>query len=491
MKKVVIIGAGIAGLACGIYARFNGFDTEIYEMHTMPGGECTGWDRGEYYFDGCINWLTGSKEAPGFHDIWRDTGALDDTVKIMHHEVFSRYEEDGRAVNVYADVGLLEKHLIEISPRDKKEIKTLCRDIKVLGGMAMPIDKPMDMMRLGDGLKMAAKLGPFMKMLKYGKMPMEELAAKFQEPLIQQAIMTAVPGDNPAMALVMALAGMSQGDCGYPLGGSRALARRMEARYLGLGGKVAYKAPVDMVLVEDGRAVGVRLKDGTEVKADYVVSCADAYATFTHMLGDRYTPDMYRNLFQRPKEFPTYTCALVYMGVNAPLTDYRSVTVKRREPVTIAGCRSEYGMILNYSYEPASAPEGKTVVASYYETDYGFWDALDKDQYAAEKKKLLEDAQRLLYERYPEARDKVEVTDVVTPKTYERLCGAWRGSWMSWGRGGKEVPQYYPGVLPGLANFILAGMWTLPPGGLPGAGASGRFAAHRLCMMEGMEFKTA
>ena len=61
MKKVVIIGAGIAGLTCGIYAQKNGFETEIYEQHTIPGGECTGWDRGGYHFDGCLHWLVGSK----------------------------------------------------------------------------------------------------------------------------------------------------------------------------------------------------------------------------------------------------------------------------------------------------------------------------------------------------------------------------------------------------------------------------------------------
>ncbi len=61
MKKVIIIGAGIAGLTCGVYARINGFETEIYELHTIPGGECTGWDRKGYHFDGCIHWLMGSK----------------------------------------------------------------------------------------------------------------------------------------------------------------------------------------------------------------------------------------------------------------------------------------------------------------------------------------------------------------------------------------------------------------------------------------------
>lgn len=45
-------------------------------------------------------------------------------------------------------------------------------------------------------------------------------------------------------------------------------------------------------------------------------------------------------------------------------------------------------------------------------------------------------------------------------------------------------------LLPGLENFIMADMRTLPSGVLTGAGASGRYAAHRLFIKEGIGFKT-
>jgi phytoene dehydrogenase-like protein len=44
-KKVIIIGAGIAGLSAGCYLQMNGYDTEIFELHNIPGGLCTGWKR--------------------------------------------------------------------------------------------------------------------------------------------------------------------------------------------------------------------------------------------------------------------------------------------------------------------------------------------------------------------------------------------------------------------------------------------------------------
>ena len=57
MRKIIIIGAGIAGLSAGIYARKNGYDATIYEMHYLPGGMCTAWKRKGFTADSCTSRL--------------------------------------------------------------------------------------------------------------------------------------------------------------------------------------------------------------------------------------------------------------------------------------------------------------------------------------------------------------------------------------------------------------------------------------------------
>ena len=228
--------------------------------------------------------------------------------------------------------------------------------------------------------------------------------------------------------------------------------------------------------------------------ADHVVSCADAYDTLMRMLDDKHTPDLYRNLFSRPAEFPTVTCALVFLGINAAVPyRHRVIEAQRDNTPGTAGLTDNSVAVLHYGYDDTLAPAGKTILGCFYYADYDYWKKLhtDADNYHAEKKRLEELAVADAMRFYPEIDGKIETTDVVTPMTYVRYCNAWRGSWMTWMGGGKEVPQYYPGVLPGLENFIMAGMWTLPPGGLPGAAVSGRFAAQRLCLQNGIDFKTA
>ena len=495
MNKVIIIGAGIAGLTCGVYAQMSGFETEIYEMHTIPGGECTGWDRKGYHFDGCLHWLMGSKPGTPLNKLWRETGALDDSVEIIGFDVFMRYAEGDTEISFYTDADRLEKHLIEVAPEDRGAIRELCGAIRKMGSFAMPLDKPMDMMTAVDGLKFAARSIKSLPVVsRYNGMTMKDLVTPFKNQRLVRAILSMFPEDYTAMAFFSAMAGMNAGDCGFPRGGSRALALRMAKKFTGLGGKLFYRSKVDRILTKDGRAAGIRLSDGREVAADYVVSCADGFETLKRLLEDRYTPGMYKVLFEQPREYPTMTSALVFLGVNAELPyQCRTVLTRRGAPDAVAGITSDCAMITHFGFDGTMAPEGKTVLSCYYRASYDDWKALhaDSERYEAEKKKLAADAVAEASKCYPGLADKVEVTDVVTPVTYERYCNAWRGAWMTWVKGGKAVPRYYPGLLPGLDNFIMAGMWTMPPGGLPGAAAAGKFAAQRLCRMSSFEFKTA
>ena len=61
--SVIIIGAGIAGLSAGVYAQRSGYQTKIFEMHTLPGGVMTSWKRRGYTIDGCVQWLMGPSPA--------------------------------------------------------------------------------------------------------------------------------------------------------------------------------------------------------------------------------------------------------------------------------------------------------------------------------------------------------------------------------------------------------------------------------------------
>jgi phytoene dehydrogenase-like protein len=49
----------------------NGYATHIFEKESRPGGVCTSWRRGEYVFDGCIEWLVGTRPGSFTNRIWQ------------------------------------------------------------------------------------------------------------------------------------------------------------------------------------------------------------------------------------------------------------------------------------------------------------------------------------------------------------------------------------------------------------------------------------
>jgi phytoene desaturase len=92
----------------------------------------------------------------------------------------------------------------------------------------------------------------------------------------------------PVWFILMLLGLLADGEMGLLEGGSLNFVLPIEKHYNDLGGQVTYRATVKNILVENDRAVGVRLADGSEHRADIVVSAADGYTTIFKMLDGRY-----------------------------------------------------------------------------------------------------------------------------------------------------------------------------------------------------------
>ena len=118
-RSIIIIGAGLAGLATGCYAQMNGYRTRIFEQHTRPGGACTAWKRKGYTIDGCIHWLAGARPGCAFYDLYDEVGALDEN-PLIPVEHLGRFvdQASGQSLDITADLDRLEADMRSISPAD-------------------------------------------------------------------------------------------------------------------------------------------------------------------------------------------------------------------------------------------------------------------------------------------------------------------------------------------------------------------------------------
>ena len=267
-KKVIIIGAGVAGLSAGIYGQSNGYDTEIIEMHTIPGGQCTAWSRKGYRFDYCLHWLVGTASGV-FHDIWKETNVLNETVKIIDHEIHSKiYNDKGEEFIIYANIDRWEKYLLNYSPEDSAAIKRMCKDMRK-GISIEPFGNPPELRKFSDYLHMVKDMFPtLMLMTKYGKKNCDEYFGKlnFKNPKLKSFFNIYSERDFSALAFILMLAWFNQNNAGYLIGGSLPLATRMSDRYKSLGGKLTLGKKVKKIIVENNKATGVLMEDKSILK---------------------------------------------------------------------------------------------------------------------------------------------------------------------------------------------------------------------------------
>ncbi|MFI8436071.1 phytoene desaturase family protein [Streptomyces sp. NPDC079020] len=508
--RVIVIGAGVAGLSTGCYAQMSGLRTRIFEKHVLPGGCCTAWARDGYIFDYCIEWLIGTADGNDANQVWRELGALDGKT-ITNFELFNRVvDEDGRSVTFYNDPARLERHLLGVSPADARLIRSFCRDLRRFTEIELyPFLTAPALRTVRERAALLRTVLPAFRLFwRSAATPMHRFADRFEDPLLRRAfrnIFFQDPEDFPLLPYLFNMASAHHHNAGFPQGGSLGLARSIEERYTGLGGTITYRARTEKVLVENGRAIGVELRNGRRYYADHVVSACDGHTTIYGLLGGRYTGPridrLYEDLLKRPGAlFPAVVSAFVGIrGDYAPDDDAHSTTylLSDEDAAELPGALQNSLVVqLRSRYSDGFAPPGKSVVHCTYFSDFAYWKELrttDRKAYWAQKRKVADFVRRFLERLRPGTGRLIELVDVASPATTKRYTGNHNGSILAWKAfsDADDVAADLVGKdrmrLPGLSGFSMAGQWV-GMGGLIRAASTGRFATQYLCEELGVEF---
>jgi len=496
-KHIIIIGAGIAGLAAGCYAQMNGYQSHIFELHNLPGGLCTAWERKNYTFDGCIHYLFGSGPGQPFFEMWEQLDAVQQRPMITHDE-YQRITDERQTLTVYSDPDRLEEHMCRLSPADSALIRAFTQGVRQFCKFDLSVmyRKPKPLMGLLDWRDLGAKMTPFIQpMAKWSAVSSGEFARRFKDPFLRRAVAQMFSWEEaPVMMGMMLLAYMHTGNAGFPSGGSLAFAQAIEQRYLALGGQISYQAQVEKILTENRRAVGVRLYNDQVHRADYVISAADGHNTIFDMLGGQFADHRLRRMYDG--HLPTHQMMQISLGVNRDLSaEPHWVTHLLPRSILLAGEeRAEIG-VKNYCFDPSLAPAGKSVVEMIVRTNYAYWQHIYGHRlYDTEQRQVSDIIISNLETWYPGIHSDIEVADEATPLSYERYTGNWMGATCGWLLSKDTVPLMISGVsktLPGLRNFWMAGQWVEPGGTVTLAAASGKNAIQLICAQDGKPFSAS
>lgn len=493
-KSIIIVGAGLGGLATGCYAQMNGYKTKIFEMGNKPGGVCVAWKRKDYNFDYAVHNVFGVTTNPQikstYTQLWQELGALKDTPTYQFEEFVQVEDVDGKKLTLYTDINKLEAHLKQLAPADSKVIEEFVGAARKIGGHDL-----FDAVLGGIGAKI--KLLPLMGLLmKFGKINIKDYAEKFSDPFLRKVIPTIQYdiGEVPTLVPLIFLSTQSKGDAGWPIGGSNALSGNITKRYLELGGEIAYNKKVTKIIVKDGKAVGVQLEDGSEHLADRVVSNADGYQTIYTLLEGKYTTNAIEAYFKAYPKMQSFGLEVWY-GVKMELKgEPHAIVCFLEKPITVEDVPRDRLDIEVFNFEPTMAPKGKTVVKVVMESNYDYWKALSANPkaYKKEKQKISDQFASELEKRFPTFQSNIESIDVATPLTAERWTAVHRGC-QAW-----PVPKEFQKevnknglfkTLPRLANFYGVGQWAGGTLGLTTVSLMGRDLVKTFCKLDDKKFE--
>jgi phytoene dehydrogenase-like protein len=402
----------------------------------------------------------------------------------------------GRTLDITGDMDSLQAGMAAISPADARRIEAFIAAAHFFarsGVGDIGMDRPYELMSFRAKARLMSSMLPMLRFYigKYGR-PVADYAERLSDPWLRWIVRNMFLPEVPVWFMSMVLGLVAGGRMGLLEEGSLAFALAIEKTYKELGGEISYRATVDKILVDENRAVGVRLEDGREFRADIVISAGDGYSTIYTLLDGQYTD---KKIDERYRTWKLVRpLVMISFGVDREFSGEPWLNMIRLDRPFAVGDRSiEAIMVRIFNYSTKFAPAGKTVVQAGFESDWDYWNDLQPDRTGYESAKERAAAKLLtrLETVYPGISGLVEMTDVATPYTTWRYTLNHKGAYEGWLPTAEIITRRIERTLPGLENFYMAGQWVSPGGGVPPCLYSGRQAIQVICHRDGKPFRNA
>lgn len=285
MKNVIIIGAGLGGLSAACRLAKAGFSVTVLEKNEKIGGKVNLLESNGYKFDTGASLLT---MRHVLEDLFEFCGKhIENYLETLALEPICRYFwTDGTRFDASQNIELTEREIEKLAPADAVNFRKYLSDSKQKYEIA---EKTFLAKSLNDLPKLLTpKFLPELLKISTLKTLDKHNAAYFKSPKLRQLFnrFATYNGSSPfATPATFALIPFVEFGLGawYVRGGMYEIPRALERLAIELGVKIFAEAEVEKIVVENKKAVGVKV-NGETIGADYIVSNADAIETYRNLL---------------------------------------------------------------------------------------------------------------------------------------------------------------------------------------------------------------
>ncbi|MFM9903819.1 MAG: phytoene desaturase family protein [Pyrinomonadaceae bacterium] len=433
-KKVVIIGAGIGGLgAAGLFAK-KGYDVTVLEKNANLGGRANIFEHEGFKFDMGPSWYLAPDIFEHYFNLVGEKveDHLDLKKLSPSYRIFFRNNGESLDINSNIDLDTATFEAIEAGAGDKLRAylkqSEYQYDVATQHFMFKNYDSIFDffnkrVMTEGQKLSVFSTMHRFVS--KFFK------SKKLQQVMEYTMVFLGTsPYEAPALYNLMSHMDFNQGVF-YPQGGFYTLIDALANIAERNGAVLRVNSPVDRILVENGRATGVRVEGGEIIDADIVISNADMWFTETKLLDERY--QTYREKYWKKRTMAP-SAFIMYLGVSEKLPslvhhnllfseDWRKNFDDIYKDPRLPDEPSLYVCAPSVT-DPYVAPQGKEnlFVLVPIASDLPITDE-QKEVYADRVLALMESEMNL-----PDLRKKIEYTRIYTVENFAADYNAYKGS---------------------------------------------------------------
>lgn len=299
-RHVVVVGAGLSGLAAALHLAGAGHRVTVVERESVPGGRNGLLERDGFQFDtGPVVFTMTSLLDEAFAAVGERTEdhVTLDLLDPAYHTFFA----DGSKLLVRpGHEPMREEILRECGPADAARFDALVEWLRELNDVELPhfidanFNSPADLLTRSPGAALKLlRLGGFKRLG-------PEMARRFEDERLRRvfSFQAMYAGLAPAKALALyAIITYMDSVKGvyFPRGGMHAVPRAMASAAEGAGVEIRYGAEVERVEQQSSGAVkGIRLADGESIAAEAVVVTADLPVAYDRLLPGLKAPHVAR-----------------------------------------------------------------------------------------------------------------------------------------------------------------------------------------------------
>lgn len=448
----VVIGAGIGGLVCGCFLAKAGLKTLIVEKNANPGGYCTSFTRGGFFFDACLHSLGDLDPGSNMYRVLEELG-LDKRLKFTRFDPQYVIISPDYKISFWNDLNRTIEEFQDNFPKEAKGIKEFFIQLKT------------------PTLSSTHSLGT----MTFGQL----LKRYFRDEKLKAILSSPILGTNGLPASkIAALAATKEfrefvlGGGNYPQGGMQALADLFALRFKELGGKLLLSKLVTNIKVKNNIIDGIIVDANDVISSKYVVSDCDARQTFLSLIGEEVVgKGMVSTLSSL---VPSLSMFILYLGLKEKVLTLPNGSISYLGNYDVESMYRKATKLdidaIDFFLLRLLADKRSIIMhvnASFKDATY----------WQINKKRWMQILQEKLLKTFPDLTGKVTFEDAATPSTLYKWTLNYEGAAYGWA----AIPSQF--AIPGLSqntpieNLYLTGHWTSLTGAVPGVSYLGRSTA--------------